>query len=280
MGMNIYRKTWIAHHGDIPKDEKGRSYHIHHIDRNRENNDISNLIALPIYDHYLEHLNAEEWRAAFAIAINLDEDEISYDELCELAKKAAKVEDPSKHHFNLPEIRAKNIESLRRRIEDGTFHLLSGEIQSKYQSKMASEGKHVFQQEKNKKIISETNKRRTADGTHPFVNKEIRQKFMEKQREKIAKGEYHTQSKEARERLTLRNRSLVAEGRHNFQIYETCNWCGEVGRGFGFISRHRDYCLENPRNKRMVCYWCGKQVHPSVFERYHGFKCKKYPRDK
>jgi len=33
-----YRNIWSFHNGDIPKDERGRSYHIHHLDGNRRNN--------------------------------------------------------------------------------------------------------------------------------------------------------------------------------------------------------------------------------------------------
>ncbi len=51
-----YRKIWEEAHGPIPKDENGVTYDIHHIDGNRKNNNISNLIALSIEDHYKIHL--------------------------------------------------------------------------------------------------------------------------------------------------------------------------------------------------------------------------------
>ena len=41
--MNKYRKIWESYYGPIPKDENGISYEIHHIDGNRDNNDINNL---------------------------------------------------------------------------------------------------------------------------------------------------------------------------------------------------------------------------------------------
>ena len=46
--MNIYsetnyRKIYEQHYGPIPKDTDGRSYEIHHIDGNHNNNDINNL---------------------------------------------------------------------------------------------------------------------------------------------------------------------------------------------------------------------------------------------
>lgn len=55
-----YRKLWEDVHGKIPKDENGRTYDIHHIDGNRKNNSIENLICLSIEDHYKIHLKQFE----------------------------------------------------------------------------------------------------------------------------------------------------------------------------------------------------------------------------
>ena len=38
-----YRKLWESHNGPIPKDNEGRSYEIHHVDGNHQNNVIENL---------------------------------------------------------------------------------------------------------------------------------------------------------------------------------------------------------------------------------------------
>lgn len=43
MSESVYRKEWIKHHDPIPRDHKGRSYHIHHVDRDRSNNHILNM---------------------------------------------------------------------------------------------------------------------------------------------------------------------------------------------------------------------------------------------
>ena len=59
MGVR-YREIWEKVHGSIPYDEFGRPYDIHHIDGNRKNNDISNLICVSIEDHYKIHLNQSE----------------------------------------------------------------------------------------------------------------------------------------------------------------------------------------------------------------------------
>jgi len=55
-----YRKIWEQTHGQIPKDEQGRTYDIHHIDGNRKNNSIENLICLSLEDHYKIHLKQFE----------------------------------------------------------------------------------------------------------------------------------------------------------------------------------------------------------------------------
>lgn len=55
-----YRKLWEQVHGQIPKDDKGRTYDIHHIDGNRKNNSIENLICLSLEDHHKIHLKQFE----------------------------------------------------------------------------------------------------------------------------------------------------------------------------------------------------------------------------
>lgn len=56
---NIYRKIYESHYGPIPIDETGRTYEIHHIDGNSENNDISNLKCVSIQEHYNIHILKE-----------------------------------------------------------------------------------------------------------------------------------------------------------------------------------------------------------------------------
>jgi hypothetical protein len=69
-----YRKIYKEHHGNIPKDEKGRSFDIHHLDGDHTNNNINNLVALSIQDHYKKHYDQGDWGAAWAISkrFNLD----------------------------------------------------------------------------------------------------------------------------------------------------------------------------------------------------------------
>lgn len=63
-----YRRIWEAHHGQIPVDEKGRRYEIHHIDGDHKNNSIDNLKCLSIHEHFKIHLSQEDWVEAALIA--------------------------------------------------------------------------------------------------------------------------------------------------------------------------------------------------------------------
>lgn len=127
--MNIYtksnfRKIYKDYHGSIPVDDKGRTYEIHHIDGNRNNNDISNLIAVSIQEHYNIHYSQEDWGACFKIAKRL---ELSPMEKSELAKKSAADRVNNKtHHWLGPDT---NYKYCRERVANGTHHFLGGEIQ-------------------------------------------------------------------------------------------------------------------------------------------------------
>lgn len=91
--MNIYKKTnhrqiYQRHKGPIPKDTEGRSYEIHHADGNPLNNDITNLFAVSINDHFDIHYSQSDWIACFRIAKRM---QISAIEKSELARKSALV---------------------------------------------------------------------------------------------------------------------------------------------------------------------------------------------
>jgi|688.fasta_scaffold80405_4 hypothetical protein len=71
-GAMKYRKIWEKVYGKIPVDEKGRSYEIHHIDGNRNNNSLENLQCLSIEEHYRLHLEKGDYAAANLIAKRFD----------------------------------------------------------------------------------------------------------------------------------------------------------------------------------------------------------------
>ena len=79
-----YRKIYEKHFGKIPKDESGRSYQIHHIDGDRNNNNISNLKCVSIQEHYNIHFNQGDWGACYLIGRKM---KMPIDILSELVRK-------------------------------------------------------------------------------------------------------------------------------------------------------------------------------------------------
>jgi hypothetical protein len=70
-GYFNHRKIWISHYGIIPMDERGKSYDIHHIDGNRRNNAISNLMCVSIQDHFDIHFKQGNFEACKAISLRI-----------------------------------------------------------------------------------------------------------------------------------------------------------------------------------------------------------------
>lgn len=57
-GRRLHRTVWEYHNGEIPQ-----GYHVHHIDGDRSNNDISNLTLMQGSEHLSEHMSREERKA-------------------------------------------------------------------------------------------------------------------------------------------------------------------------------------------------------------------------
>jgi HNH endonuclease len=75
MGRINYRAIYKNHFGPIPKDAQGRSYDIHHIDGDRNNNDPINLVAVSLEDHLKIHLDQGDIAAAAAIQLRFNSSE-------------------------------------------------------------------------------------------------------------------------------------------------------------------------------------------------------------
>ena len=58
-GTPKYRKIYENHYGEIPIDENGRIFEIHHIDGDHDNNHYTNLMAVTIHEHYDIHKSME-----------------------------------------------------------------------------------------------------------------------------------------------------------------------------------------------------------------------------
>jgi len=79
MSSYTYRKIWENNFGPIPMDDNGRPYEIHHVDGNRNNNNLENLMCVSIEQHYELHYNNGDYGACVMIAkrMNLPIDYIS-----------------------------------------------------------------------------------------------------------------------------------------------------------------------------------------------------------
>lgn len=128
--MRPYRKIWIDHCGEIPIDEEGRTFKIHHIDGDRSNNDISNLKCVSIKEHYEIHLTQGDLAAASYIA----------------ARMETKPED-------LKEIRSKATSEMNKRLVSEGRH----------------PSQNTNARNKLSKIASQRNREQLKDGTHNFI---------------------------------------------------------------------------------------------------------------
>jgi hypothetical protein len=157
--MKNYRKLYEQHHGPIPKDKNNRSYEIHHIDGNHNNNDIGNLQLVTIEEHYALHKAKRDWVSCFMIAQRMN---ISPEELSEIARQsvtitnAKRVADGTHIFLNREAARQRNL----KRIAEGT-HNLTTDSNPVY--KLIKQGQHHFQ-------IDNPSTRKIQDGTHHFLN--------------------------------------------------------------------------------------------------------------
>jgi len=244
-GTSQYRKIYEHHFGPIPRDELNRSYEIHHIDGNRQNNNIDNLKCVSLQEHYDIHYAQKDWAACHRIAAKL---RLSFEEISELSRKCQKE-----------------------RVENGTHHLLKGDIQSKYQQKLVAEGIHPWQGDRN------PNSRKIAAGTHPWQDKEAAK--LRSQR-RIEQGNHPFIGGDLQRLVTSRQ---MNEGKHPSQTIRTCDKCGKTGKGPVMLKYHFDKCkpkfqCDAPQPKlppeNYTCPHCGKIGHPKGTKRWHGDNCK------
>ena len=81
--ITAHRKIYETFIGPIPKDEDGRSYEIHHIDGNHNNNEISNLLCVSIKEHYEIHKSQGDYKACLIMSQRM---KVSPEEKSYLAK--------------------------------------------------------------------------------------------------------------------------------------------------------------------------------------------------
>lgn len=130
-----YRQIYEKYYGAIPREQNGKSYDIHHIDGNHNNNEPTNLKAITVQEHYDIHYFQKDWKACLIMTFRLKS---SPEEISDLAKKNAQLQiENGTHPFLGGEISRKH---NQRRLADGTHHLLGGEIQRR----AIANGTHAF----------------------------------------------------------------------------------------------------------------------------------------
>ena len=157
--MSIYRKLYKLFYGPIPKDKQGRSYDIDHIDGDRTNNHILNLVAFSIQDHYDVHYYQGDFAACIKIAQKM---KLSPEKISDLVSK-----------------------QQQERVKNGTHHFLGGEFQRERQRKLIEKGEHHFQ---NSEYQSEMNRLKAKLGTNPWAGEKGSKRSREVQRARIALG--------------------------------------------------------------------------------------------
>ena len=237
-GTTKYRKIYECHFGEIPYDETGRSYEIHHIDGNRKNNDITNLKCVSIQEHYDIHYSQGDWGAAMRIASKM---KIPHEELSELAQLRELTKSKNGNHqwqnTAGSEFRKKNAMAP---VLAGTHHWLG----------------------------PESNRKRVNDGTHNFLDKDAAKARALKL---IEHGTHNFLDKDkARKRVMKR----MDAGIHNFQIQVTCPHCNKTGMEVNMKRYHFDNCeLLTPR-ELLQCPHCDKTGGIEGMKRWHFDNCK------
>jgi len=159
-----YRKIYESHFGSIPTDEFGRSYEIHHIDGNHSNNDINNLKAVTIQDHYDLHYQQGDYQACVAIAIRM---RLTPDVISSLASLANKSKVVNGTHHWLSKKHSENTRYLNnKRYAEGNHPVQQPKEIERIKS-FVENNEHHWQSAKHRESTTRRNLERVANGTHP-----------------------------------------------------------------------------------------------------------------
>lgn len=212
--MSTYRKIWTDAYGPIPKDDAGRSYEIHHLDKNHSNNELANLKLVSIQEHYAIHFSQGDWGACQRIAQRMD---IS-----------------SEVKGNL----AANLQNER--VRNGTHPWLGGEMQRAVCRRQVENGTHAWQRSKHQKDLAISRRNEgtlpgqiaSKNGTHNFIGGEVQRQSNQR---RISNGTHHLLG-------ASQNLARIAAGTHPSQIKKQCPHCGLVCAVGNYTKYHGNKC--------------------------------------
>lgn len=187
----LYRKIYKNYHGSIPVDNTGRTFDIHHIDGDRNNNDIENLVALSIEEHYNLHIQQNEHQAAAAIRMRWDK---NIEDISKLNSIAAKNRVALGHHPWSGDGSYQREQQAKLKLNEDYYQYSERHKtnMSKRNKECSLIGKHNFQSKEAKESVSFRNKKNVENGTHPFCNGV----GAESSRKRIKDGTHHFLDKE------------------------------------------------------------------------------------
>jgi len=162
-----YRRIYEQYHGPIPKDKNGRTYEIHHIDGNRNNNNLNNLKAVSIKEHYDIHYSQGDWGACLLItrAMKILPEEKS--RLGQLENQKRIIE--GRHIFV-------NSNPVYNQIKDGKNIFVSTDINGQ----LLEKGKHSSQNLKSRAKNKKTHLQRVAEGKNHLVGGAMQRALVKK----------------------------------------------------------------------------------------------------
>lgn len=215
-----HRKIYEDYHGPIPVDDQGRSFEIHHIDGNKDNNLISNLVALSIDDHYKIHLEQGDYTACMLIALRMKK---SADEISRLASLYQKERVENGTHPWLK--------------ENGGGHRFDPKEISDRAKEAYRLGSHVFQTE-DFEIKRLSGYRKSIDNRKD--NNTFHMLIDNPGKEYIFKSEHEI------------NQSRLLKGNHPSQIKKECLHCKKIVDTANYARYHGDKCRMKETNERMA----------------------------
>lgn len=285
MSVN-YRKLYKQIHGSIPVDENGRTFDIHHIDGNRNNNDISNLIAVSLAEHYEIHERQNDKAACLRLAARMN---MSPEKMSELSRESnlSRVKDGT-HPFLGPSMNKK-------RIDAGTHNWLDGNRAREFQLQRLRDGVHSFygkgdivRQRNLERVANDTfhmckpdNPMRKAveNGTHNFITNNPAKKG-EEHHMKRPDNHVVKMVKEGTHNFCGGNlqRKMMADGKHPCLTNAKCPYCNREGKTAS-MGMHIRTCKLNPNRvpivrETLLCPHCERSINTSAYKKYHGDNCK------